>query len=139
MSVPDLAEACAFDLPEWLNAEEITWRSLTGLRTAHVVLGELTGESGHRLACDLLAVDEAYPEVVADGPRRVLVHRAWRNGEVDLVWRESRLSLALPGTRVEPGQVLEALSRLARAVGASPERWSVTLRIGEDRGARRPR
>ena len=32
--------------------------------------------------CDLLAVDEAYPEPVVDDATRLRVHQAWRHGQV---------------------------------------------------------
>ena len=38
--------------------------------------------------------------------------------------------LAAPGTRFDPDLVLDALGRLARAVGAHAERYAALLRIG---------
>lgn len=138
MSQLELTDACAFDLPEWLGTEDVTWHSLTGLRTGHVVTGELRA-GDQRTACDLFGVDEAYPEPVADEAWRQRTHRAWRNGQVELGFAHDRLVVSVPDTRVDAERVIEALSRLARAVGASPERWSVNLRIGVDQSAGRRR
>ena len=84
------------------------------------------------MACDLLAVDEAYPVPVADQDVRHDAHQAWRHGQVLLVGPDDRLTLAVPGTRFGPDLVLDALARLAKAVGA-PDRYAVLLRIGTDR------
>ncbi len=129
---PLLADLDAFDLPEWLGEGDVDWTAASGLRTGHLVSGLLRGaDAGQSLACDLLAVDEAFPRPVADEAARVRAHQAWRHGQVLLVRHDDRLALAAPGTRWSPEDVLDALSRLARAVGASPERYAVRLRIGE--------
>lgn len=122
-----------FDLPEWLGEEEVTWAADAGLRTGHAVAGRLTGNGHDPLPCDLLAVDEAYPVPVADQDVRHDAHQAWRHGQVLLVGRDDRLTLAVPGTRFGPDLVLDALGRLAKAVGASADRYCVLLRIGTDR------
>jgi hypothetical protein len=57
-------------------------------------------------------------------------HQAWRYGQVLLVSVDDRLTLAVPGTRFDADLVLDAMSRLAKAVGASPEHYTVLLRIG---------
>ena len=126
----DLVEIDPFDLPEWLGTGEVVWSATSGLRTAHVVAGEISGAGGS-IGCDLLAVDEAYPGVVAADVTRVRVHRAWRNGQVLILRRADRMTLAGPGTRWGSEGVLDALARLAKAVGASPERYAVHLRIGD--------
>ncbi len=127
-------EVDPFDLPEWLAEGDVTWSADSGLRTGHHVIGTLTG-SGPPLACDLMAVDEAYPEPVASDATRLLVHQAWRHGQVYCVERPSsagpRLTLAIPGTSFSADLVLDVIGRLAKAVGASPERYAVSLRIGE--------
>lgn len=124
-----LEEADPFDLPEWLGTDEVTWYSEPSARPEHLLEGRLV--SGDRqLPCDLLAVDQAYPApVVAEDLRRP-AHQAWRNGEVLLLTRDERLLLAAPGTCFGADRVLDTLGRLARAVGARPERYLAALRVG---------
>jgi hypothetical protein len=126
-----------FDLPEWLGTREVVWRADAGLRTGHHVRGRLTtgddaGEAAE-IVCDLLAVDEAYPEPVVDDATRLRVHQAWRHGQVVIgslgTTDGARLVLAVPGTGFGPDLVLDALGRLARAVGARAERYAALLRL----------
>ncbi|GAB3039761.1 hypothetical protein GCM10011376_32470 [Nocardioides flavus (ex Wang et al. 2016)] len=127
-----------FDLPDWLGTHDVVWRADAGLRTGHLVRGRLTAEpapdqveeSGWSLECDLLAVDEAYPAPVVDDETRSRVHQAWRHGQVVVGEIDSRLVLAVPGTRFDPDLILDALGRLARAVGARAERYAALLRLG---------
>jgi hypothetical protein len=133
-----------FDLPEWLGTHDVVWRAEAGLSTGHLVRGRLTaadaGEQGEPvgIVCDLLAVDEAYPEPVVDDATRLRVHQAWRHGQVVIgslgatpdTAEPARMVLAVPGTRFGPDLVLDALARLARAVGAHAERYAALLRIG---------
>lgn len=141
MSVP-LSDVDPFDLPDWLGEGEVVWTPDVGVRTGFHVTGRLAsdpaGGPGQTLACDLLAVDEAYPSPVADDEARLHAHQAWRHGQILLVRREDRLTLALPGTAFTADLVLDALSRLAKAVGASADRYSARLRIGtqQPRGSR---
>lgn len=129
-----------FDLPDWLGESEVIWAAEVGVRSGHHVSGHLSTEPPDRartaeaptLACDLLAVDEAYPTPVADDRVRLRAHQAWRHGEILLVYRQERLTLAVPGTSFTADLVLEALGRLAKAVGASQERYAACLRIGAD-------
>ena len=65
-----------FDLPEWLGDREVVWRADAGLRTGHHVRGRLTADGADDLVCDLLAVDEAYPQPVVDDASRLRVHQA---------------------------------------------------------------
>ena len=122
-----------FDLPEWLGVLDVVWRADVGLSTGHEVRGRLTGDGVDDLACDLLAVDEAYPQPLVDDVSRSRVHHAWRHGQVVIgtleAGTEARLVLAVPGTRFDPDLVLDALGRLARAVGAHAERYGVLLRL----------
>ena len=120
-----------FDLPEWLGEADVTWEAGSGLRSGPHVEGTLHADD-HDQACDLLAVDEAYPAPVAPDTVRSRAHRAWRHGEVLLVERDGRLTLAVPARGFDAELVLDALARLARAVGASPEHYAVRLRIGHD-------
>lgn len=121
-----------FDLPEWLGTHDVVWRADAGLSTGHLVRGHLSAEpdAGLTIACDLLAVDEAYPAPVVDDDTRLRVHQAWRHGQVVVGEVDSRLVLAVPGTRFGPELVLDALGRLARAVGGRTERYAALLRLG---------
>lgn len=127
-----LSDVDPFELPDWLGTGEVTWAAESGLRGSHHVTGRLTGDGQADVACDLLAVDEAFPAPVADDDVRARAHQAWRHGQVLLVGRAGRLTLAVPGTTFTADLLLEALSRLARAVGGSPERYTALLRIGRD-------
>ena len=142
---PHLADLDPFDLPDWLGVGDVTWTPTSGLRTGHHVRGTLTGgpagsASGgpEPVPCDLLAIDEAYPVPVADDDARLRAHQAWRHGQILLVAVEGRATLAVPGTDFTADRVIEALSRLAKAVGARPERYAAHLRIGAE-GRRRAR
>lgn len=119
-----------FDLPEWLGALDVVWRADAGLRTGHLVRGRLTADGADDLVCDLLAVDEAHPQPVVDDASRTRVHQAWRHGQVVIGTVDARMVLAVPGTAFGPDLVLEALGRLARAVGAHAERYAALLRLG---------
>ena len=120
------AELDAFDLPDWVGVGEVAWATEEGL-AGHLVRGSLTGPSDHSLPCDLLAVDQAYPAPVLDEDLRTRVHQTWQHGQVLLLTREGRATVATPGTSYTADGVLEAFTRVARAVGADPGRWSVRL------------
>lgn len=120
-----------FDLPDWLGVADVTWSAHAGLRTGYAVAGELSADGHDPLPCDLLAADEAYPVPVASDRLRLAAHQAWRHGEVHLSERDHRMTLVVPGTSFSADLVLDAVGRLARAVGASAERYSVRLRIGD--------
>jgi hypothetical protein len=134
---PVLAQLDPFDLPEWLGESDVTWTATSGVRTGHHVRGSLTAEGHEDVACDLLAVDEAYPTPVADDHTRLLAHQAWRHGQILLVSHDERLALAVPGTSFTADLVLDALDRLARAVGSSADHYTARLRIGTERGTQR--
>jgi hypothetical protein len=123
---PPVTDLDPFDLPDWLGDGPVAWASDQGL-SGHLVAGHLTGAPDQVIACDLLAVDQAYPAPVLDEATRTRVHQAWRHGQVQLLTRDDRATVAAPGTSWSADQVLEALSRVARAVGAEPRRWSVQL------------
>ena len=124
-----------FDLPGWLGESAVTWRPDQGIRVGHLVTGQLSSGE-HALPCDLLAVDEAYPRPVSDDDTRTRTHQAWRHGQVLLLEYDARLTLLVPGRDFSADRVLEALVRLARAVGASPDDYAALLRLGADRLAR---
>jgi len=125
-----------FDLPEWLGVGQVVWHADQGLRSGHLVAGRLTGD-GQALACDLFAVDEAYPAPVTDDGSRLRAHQAWRHGQVLVGTYADRLVLAVPGTRFDAERVLDTLARLARAVGGSPDDMAALLRIGAEKQTRR--
>ncbi len=126
-------EVDPFDLPDWLGEVSVTWVSETGVRDGHLVTGALTGPGHDDVPCDLLAVDEAHPAPVAADEVRTRAHLAWRHGQILLVEQDGRLTLAVPGTTFTADRVLDAVGRLAKAVGASPEQYAARLRIGADR------
>lgn len=120
----------AFDLPDWLGEGEVTWTSDDVTRSGASVAGCLVGTDGTQHACDLLAVDEAYPAPLVDERIRTAAHQAWRHGQVLLLDRDGRATLAVPGTSFTADTVLDAITRLAKAVGAAPAAYSVRLRLG---------
>jgi hypothetical protein len=124
-----VAQVDPFDLPEWLGVEEVGWTAAGALTDQHRVRGRLDGRpGGHSLECDLLAVDQAWPRPVVGEQWRRLAHGEWIRGEVLLLHLDGRLTLAFPGTAVDADRALEAVGRLARAVGVPPARFLVTLR-----------
>ena len=127
-----LSDVDPFDLPDWLGEGRVTWAAETGVRRGHRIFGHLSG-AGPDVPCDLLAVDEAYPAPVADEATRTRAHLAWRHGQILLLSDDDRLVLVVPGTGFSADLVLDTLSRLAKAVGASPENYVALLRIGSDR------
>ena len=131
-SVTSVAELDPFDLPDWVGEGAVSWAAERGL-SGHLVAGTLTGPSGQSLACDLLAVDQAYPAPVLDEAHRTRVHQTWRHGQVLLLSMGDRVTVAAPGTSWRADEVLDAFTRLARAVGADPAAWSVRLALGSPR------
>ena len=126
-------EVDPFDLPEWLGECEVTWEADRGLASGHRVAGVLSAPGREPMPCDLLAIDDAYPAPVAADPIRVRAHQLWRHGEVLVASDAGHLLLALPGSRLDTETVLEAIGRLARAVGARPGSYAVRLRVGGPR------
>lgn len=128
----DCAPVDAFDLPEWLGTDSVTWSAAGPLRHG-IVPGLLhSDENDDQLPCDLMAADVAYPVAVADEATRVLVHQAWRHGQVHVVSRDGRLTLGAPGTDFPAPRVLDVVGRLAKAVGAPPHHFAVRLRVARD-------
>jgi hypothetical protein len=115
-----------FDLPDWVGEGPVSWATERGLG-GHLVAGCLTGSADETMPCDLLAVDQAYPAPVVDEATRRRVHQAWQHGQVLLLTISGRATVAAPGTAWTADSVMGALSRVARAVGANPARWSVRL------------
>lgn len=121
----------AFDLPDWLGTGDVTWTAVGSVHGGHQVPGLLSGEQdgGVPLACDLLGADQAFPEPVLDDDWRRQVHQAWTHGQVLLVEYDGRLTLAVPGTAFTADRALEAIGRLAKAVGVKPGRFVAALRL----------
>ena len=127
---PDVRPVDPFDLPEWLGEGSVTWQASSSMSDSHRVTGELRTETGgETLACDVLACDPAYPVPVLSEAWRHDAHQAWTLGEVLLVEYDDRLTLVVPGTAVTAEPTLEAVRRLARAVGSRPDRFTVALRL----------
>lgn len=118
-----------FDLPDVLGTADVVWRADDGL-AGHLVRGRLEPAGAEALACDLLAVDDAYPQPVADDATRLLVHQAWRHGQVHLATLGDRLTVLVPGATFSSDLVLEAVARFAQALGARPASYAVLLRLG---------
>jgi hypothetical protein len=111
----------------------VTWESEHGVDTGHRVAGALSATGHDAVPCDLLAIDDAYPEPVAAESVRVRAHQVWRHGEVLVADDEGRVLLVVPGSRLDLETVLEAIGRLARAVGAPVGCYAVLLRLGSPR------
>ena len=129
MTAPSYHEQDPFDLPDWLGEAEVVWTTPHGVRHGHHVAGMLTGAGHDDVPCDLLAVDDAYPEPVANDALRVRAHQLWRHGEVLVAAEDARILLAVPGTRVDLQTAVDAVARLARAVGAGPGSYAVLVRV----------
>ncbi|HET6625312.1 MAG TPA: hypothetical protein VFG63_02885 [Nocardioidaceae bacterium] len=125
---PAVSEADPFELPEWLGTAEVTWTARSSVRGEHLVSGWLSGGEGS-LDCDLLAADQAFPRPVLDEQWRPRAHQQWTHGQVLLVEYDGRLTLAVPGTEFTADRLLEALARLAKAVGVPPARFVAALRL----------
>jgi hypothetical protein len=130
MSPPGHPEVDPFDLPDWLGDGDVIWSPEAGIHDRHLVAGVLTGRDDQSMRCALMAVDEAYPKPVADDELRHQAHQAWRHGQVYLLSYDDGLTLAVPGISFTAERVMEAIARLAKAVGARPESFSVLLRLG---------
>ncbi len=136
MTDPDPGTACsavdAFDLPEWLGTDPVTWTAVGRLELG-IVRGVLRSDTSDvELACDLMAGDVASPVAVVDEATRVQIHQAWRHGQVHVLRRDGRLALAAPGTDFTAPRVLDTVGRLAKAVGAPPDHFAVRLRVARD-------
>jgi hypothetical protein len=116
-----------FDLPEWLGTGPVTWTADSSVRGGHHVSGTLSGGGGS-VGCDLLGADQAFPRPVIGDEWRRQCHQVWTHGEVLLVVYDGRLTLAVPGNAFTADLALEAVGRLARAVGVGPEKFLVVLR-----------
>lgn len=125
---PAVSPVDPFDLPEWLGTGDVTWTATASVHGGHLVTGELSGDGGP-MACDLLGADQAFPQPVLGDGWRQQAHQAWTHGQVLLVEYDGRLSLAVPGTDFTADRALEAIGRLAKAVGVKPGRFVAALRL----------
>lgn len=120
----------AFDLPEWLGSEHVTWSATATLTDTATVQGALRAASGESMQqLDLIAVDAAYPLVVCPEHERQLAHQAWQFGQVLLVENDGRLYCAAPGTTFDPDLACEAIRRVAKAVGAPTGNFAISLAL----------
>jgi hypothetical protein len=124
----DVAPVDPFDLPEWLGSRQVSWVARSTVRGASHVRGCLAG-GADEIPCDLLAADVAYPQPLLAEKWRRGAHQAWEYGQVLLLSYDGRLTLAVPGTAYSADGVLEAVGRLAKAVGVEPDRFVVCLRL----------
>jgi len=129
VAAPAVTAVDPFDLPDWIGEEVVTWQAVSSLSGGHLVTGSLQGMASQEHDCDVLACDLAYPVPVLNEAWRHDAHQAWTLGEVLVVSYNRRLTLVVPGTSVTAEPVLEAVRRLARAVGARPDRFTVALRL----------
>jgi len=124
-----------FDLADLLGTGPVTWCATDGLTGSARVRGSLRRGAPpagpETTPCDLLAVDDAYPAPVADDETRACAHQAWRHGEVHLGSCGGRLTLLVPGTGFSAELAMEAVRRLAKALGARATDFAVLLRLGD--------
>ena len=135
-SAPDarVSELDPFDLPDWL-----------GDRRGHLDLPRPALRAGHLVAGALqpARIPRPTPSPATCSPSTGLPGAGRRRAPTapaptrpgsparcHLVARDGRLTLAVPGTGFGADLVLDALGRLARAVGADPERYRACLRLG---------
>jgi hypothetical protein len=127
---PTILDADPFELPAWVGEQEVTWYADSGARFGHHIRGRVTAVDKPDLACDLLAVDQAYPVQVADSGWRRRAHQAWHNDQVLLMSYDDRVTLAVPGHEFTADLVLAAMFRFSKAVGGRPENFVAALRLG---------
>jgi hypothetical protein len=120
-----------FELPDWLGLDRVCWQSTARTGVQAIAHGRLVSLDEERSALDLqiLAADQAFPTVVCSEADRRLVHQSWHYGEVTLLLLEGTLTLAIPGTTFTADLLCEAMSRLARALGAETSRFHVLLNL----------
>ncbi len=131
MRRPEVSAVDPFDLPEWLGLDPVTWTAVDSIGESHLVAGCLRRDqaASDQLDCDVLAGDLAYPVPVLDERWRHDAHQSWTLDEVLLVQYDGRLTLVVPGTAVSAEAAMEAVRRLAKAVGAPADRFTVALRL----------
>jgi hypothetical protein len=120
-----------FELPEWLGAGEVTWQATEPIGTMSSARGRLVSREHSQAPIQLqvLAADQAYPQVVCSDTERQQVHQAWHYGEVAVLLVEGRLTLGLPGSSFSADILCEAVARFAKALGAKRAQYSVLLQL----------
>ena len=121
-----------FDLPDWLGEGAVTWAAEAGVRRGHRVPGHLR-VPGRRCPATCSPWTRRTPR--RSPTRRPGPAPTWPGGtdRSSCSPTTTGVVLAVPGTGFTADLVLDALSRLAKAVGASPENYVALLRIGSDR------
>jgi hypothetical protein len=117
----------AFELPDWLGTEQVTWRAGSSLSSGSHLRGELVAAADQRQELDLLAVDVAYPQVTCSEEFRRAVHQAWQFGEVTIADVQGRTTAAVPGVGFDANDACEVIRRFAKAVGAPAENFAVLI------------
>ncbi len=120
-----------FELPEWLGAGEVTWQATEPIGAVSSARGRLVsrGQTQAPVQLQVLAADQAYPQVVCSDTERRQVHQAWHYGEVAVLLVEGRLTLGLPGSSFSADILCEAVARFAKALGAKRAQYSVLLQL----------
>ncbi len=119
----------AFDLPDWLGTDAVTWTSTTKFDDSARVSGQVENAAGLSRQLDLLAVDAAYPFPVCPEPERRAAHQAWQFGEVLLFEVDGHLAAAAPGTRFDANLACEVVRRVAKSVGAPSNNFTVSIAL----------
>ncbi len=119
----------AFDLPDWLGTEAVTWSSGTKFDESAHVSGKVVSGGGLSHQLDLLAVDAAYPAPVCPEPERRAAHQAWQFGEVLLFEVDGNLAAAAPGTRFDANLACEVIRRVAKSVGSPTSNITVSIAL----------
>jgi hypothetical protein len=118
----------AFDLPDWLGTEQVTWRADGILAESPRVPGSLNaGRCSHPL--DLLAVDAAYPRSLCTSQQRHDAHQAWHFGEVLLLADSGRVAAAVPTVSFDANLAVDTIQRVAKALGAPHSNFTVLLTL----------
>lgn len=118
----------AFDLPDWLGTEQVTWRADQVLSKEPVIAGRLSA-AAHDQPLDLLAADAAYPRTVCSSYHRHDAHQAWHFGEVLLLGTGDRVAAAVPTVSFDANLACEAIRRVAKALGAPAANFTVTFTL----------
>ncbi len=78
----------------------------------------------------MLAVDAAYPRTVCSSSQRHDAHQAWHFGEVLLLEDDTgRVAAAVPTISFDPNLAVDAIRRVAKALGAPSANFTVTLML----------
>lgn len=125
----DIVVVDAFDLPEWLGTQPVSWHATSALADGPHVTGVLRATEGLQTELDLLAVDAAYPLPVCPELQRAAAHQAWQYGEVVLLTIGGRLSAGVPGRQFDANLACETLRRVAKSVAAEAGTFTVSISL----------